>query len=199
MPGSFGIGLRYFYYRSKFKKCGKNLIIGAGVYIDGANLISVGDNVHIDRYCIISTGKNFVGKVKYKFDTSNRIEQGEINIGDNIHIAQFCILMGYGGIKIESNCVLSSGTKIYSLTNTAYNPDNKKEVISLMPYSQAHFIAAPVLLGKNVWLGLNVIVMPDTSIGDNSFCSSNSLIMDNFDNNSYILGNPAKKIRNRFE
>jgi acetyltransferase-like isoleucine patch superfamily enzyme len=199
MPGGFGVRLRYMYYKNKFKNCGKNLVIDVGVHIDGAELISVGDNVYIDRYCIIATGKKLTGKICRKPNNSFKGEEGEIIIGNDIHIAQFCILMGYGGIKIENNCVLSSGCKVYSLTNTAYDMEDKEKIISIMPYSQAPFLLSPVVFELNTWIGLNSIVMPSVCIGKNSFCATNSIIMDNFLENSYISGQPAKRVKERFK
>jgi acetyltransferase-like isoleucine patch superfamily enzyme len=199
MPGGFGIKLRYLFYKNKLKKCGKNVRIEIGVHFEGLNLISLGDNVFIDKYCIISTGKNLTGKVYKKPNNLFSGEEGEILIGNNIHIVQFCILMGYGGLEINDNCVLSSGCKIYSLTNTAYDLDCREVVISLMPYSQAPFLLSPVYIGSNTWLGLNSIVMPSVCLGKNSFSTSNSVLMSNFAENSYITGNPAKSERRRFE
>jgi len=198
MPGSFGFKLRYLYYKNKFKKCGKNVTIDIGVSIEGEGLISLGDNVYIDKYCIISTGKNLTGKIQRKSNINFKWEEGEIIIGNDIHVAQFCILMGYGGIQINRNCVLSSGCKIYSLTNTAYDIESKEKIISIMPYEQAPFLLSPVFLDDNNWLGLNSIIMPSVSIGKNSFCTANSVIMNNFEENSYISGSPAKMVRRRF-
>jgi len=199
MPGGFGTKLRYIYYKNRFKECGKNLVIDVGVHIDGAELISIGDNVYIDKYCIISTGKKLTGKIRRKTNNSFKGQEGEIIIGSDIHIAQFCILMGYGGIKIANNCVLSSGCKIYSLTNTAYELENREKTISIMPYSQAPFLLSAVVFETNTWLGLNTIVMPSVSIGKDSFCTTNSLVMNDFAENSYIEGNPAKRVKERFK
>lgn len=198
MHGSLGFKLRNLYYKKKFKKCGKNLTIDIGVIIEGCELISIGDNVHIDKYSIISTGTSLQGRIK-RIDNLNFTGQtGEIIIGNNIHITQFCILMGYGGIELKNNCVLSSGCKLYSLTNTAYDIDNKENVISIMPYSQAPFLLSPIFFDENTWLGLHTIVMPSVSIGKNSFSTANSVIINDFQENSYISGNPAKLIRKRF-
>ena len=199
MPGGFGTKLRYFYYKNKLKSCGKNVIIDMGVHIDGAEFISIGDNVHIDKYCIISTGKKLIGDIKRKQNHDFCGEEGEIIIGNNIHIAQFCIIMGHGGIEIGDNSVMSSGAKIYSLTNTAYDLSDKTKVISLMPYTQAPFLCSPVVIKENVWLGLNTITMPSVTIENNSFSVSNSVLMCGFEENSYISGQPAKKTKERFQ
>ena len=199
MPGSFGIKIRYYYYKNKFKSCGKNLIIDVGVHIEGFNLISIGDNVYIDKYCIISTGNKLIGNITYLNNKSFKGEKGEIIIGNNIHITQYCILMGYGGIELADNVVLSANSKIYSHTNLAYDLRNRNEVISLMPYNNAPFLNAPVVINKNVWLGINSIIMPNVFIDSNSFVVTNSVVMNSFQENSYISGQPAKMIKNRFK
>lgn len=199
MPGGFGNKLRYLYYKCKFKQCGINVTIDIGVSIDGAELISVGDNVYIDKYCIIATGQKLTGKIKRKPNKEFKGKEGEIIIGNNIHIAQFCILMGYGGIEMEDNCVMSSGCKVYSLTNTANDLDIPNEIISIMPYSQAPFLLSPIVLKENVWLGLNTIIMPSVIFKKNSFVVSNSLVCSSFEENSYIAGQPAKNVRERFK
>ena len=81
MPGSFGNKLRRLYYRKKLKRMGKNVVIDVGVQIDGPELISIGNNVHIDKYCIISTGKKLVGNV-IKNKASFRDDNAEIIIGN---------------------------------------------------------------------------------------------------------------------
>lgn len=198
-PGAFGTQLRYLYYKSRFKSIGKNVKIDVGVHIDGAELVSVGNNVYIDKYCVIATGKKLIGKVSRKTNPDYLGHLGEIIIGDDVHIAQFCILMGYGGISIGDKCVTSAGCKIYSLTNTVNDPSNPEKVISIQPYNKAPFLLAPVVLHDNVWLGLNVIVMPSASIGRNSFCVSNSLILKSCSENSYLAGQPALHIKKRFK
>jgi galactoside O-acetyltransferase len=199
MPGALGFRLRYFYYKSRFKSIGKNVRIDVGVHIDGAELISVGSNVYIDKYCVISTGRKLIGKVSKKNNLDYLGQPGDITIGDDVHICQFCILMGYGGIFIGNKCVTSAGCKVYSLTNTAIDSSDPKKVISIQPYNQAPFELGPVVLNENVWLGLNVIVMQSVTIGKNSFCVSNSLVTKSFSENSYIAGQPAVIKRNRFE
>jgi acetyltransferase-like isoleucine patch superfamily enzyme len=198
MPGSFGGILRYHYYKNKLKRCGKHVIIDVGVMLDGLEHISIGENVHIDKYCIISTGKHLLGKITCKKNEAFNYDQGELVIGNNVHIVHFSIIMAYGGVLVSDNCTLSAGSKIYSLTNTYYDPEDRGSVISIMPYEQAPFLLSPVVLKKNVWLGLNSIIMPGTLIGENSFVVSNSLLMGSFPENSYISGQPAKRIGDRF-
>jgi len=199
LPGPSGFRLRYLYYKRHFKRMGKNVSIDVGVLIDGAELISVGNNVYIDKYCVISTGTKLVGNVTKKKNPDFTALPGEIIFGDDIHVAQSCIFMGYGGITLGNRCVTSAGCKIYSLTNTPTDPKNIGNVVSIQPYTQAPFLLGPVVLNENVWLGLNVIVMPSVTVGMNSFCVSNSLILKTSPANSYLAGQPATRLRNRFQ
>jgi acetyltransferase-like isoleucine patch superfamily enzyme len=197
-PGPTGIILRRLYYQKKLKSCGKNLVVDVGVSIDGTDLITVGDDVFIDKYCIISTDLATQGVVTERKNSDYAYCKAELIIGSNVHICQGCIIMAYGGVEISDNCVMSAATKIYSLTNLANHPDDKGRVISIQPYSQAPFLLSPVVLKQNVWLGLQVIVMPGVTVGKNSFAASNSVLMGKFPENAYMVGQPAKVIRERF-
>ena len=198
LPGPTGIRLRRLYYQRKFKSCGLNLIVEVGVSIDGADLISVGDDVFIDKSCIIATGSEVQGKI-FRRDNKDFLHQdGEFVLGSNIHICQGCVLIGHGGFSAADNSVFSAGCKVYSLTNLSSIPQKSHEIISIQPYSQAPFLISPVVFNENTWLGLNTIVMPGVSVGRNSFVVSNSLLLDSYPENSYISGQPAKKIKNRF-
>lgn len=198
-PGGFGNKLRAFYYRRKFKRCGNNLTIEIGTIIEGAEFISIGDNVHIDKYCIISTGNKLIGKIYKKENINFKGNQGELIIGNNVHIVQFCVIMAFGGIKIGNYCTLSSGCKLYSLTNISYDLEDKTRPISIMPYEQAPFLLGPIVLEDNVWFGLNCIAMPGATIQKNSFACSASLLMGEYPENSHISGQPAKRIKKRYE
>ncbi len=89
MPGATGIILRRLYYRKAFKRCGKNLVVDVGVSISGAKFISVGDNVFIDKYCVIATGDKLTGKITRKSNKDFNFSEGEIVLGNDIHLAQF--------------------------------------------------------------------------------------------------------------
>jgi acetyltransferase-like isoleucine patch superfamily enzyme len=198
LPGNFGIILRRNYYKSKFKSCGSGLVIGVGVIIDGEDLITIGNNVVIDSYSIIATSKILIGDIRIKQNKFDILPMGEIHIGDNVHLVQYCVIMGHGGIVIKNNSTLSACTKLYSMSNLAYDPDKRDLITSIMPYSQAIFIVSQIVMEENVWLGLNTIVMPGVRIEKNSFSVANSVIINSFEENSYLKGNPAIKIKNRF-
>ncbi len=51
-----------------------------------------------------------------------------------------------------------------------------------------------IKVGNNVCLGLNVIVLPNTTIGDNCIVAAGSVIKGRIPSNSVVFGNPGKVI-----
>lgn len=202
MPGITGRKLRYFYWSKRFKKCGKNVIIDEGVIIQGAEWISIGDNVWIDKYCILIAGPvKFEEKdiVKKRSNKNFKLKEGELYISDNVHIAPFCIIQAHSGVYIGLNCGFSSGVKIYSLSNLPNNPTNKKDIVFFSPIAnKVSYFSSPVVINENTGVALNSIILPGVTIGVNSFITPNSVVMTDIPENSYASGYPAKKIRDRF-
>jgi len=52
-----------------------------------------------------------------------------------------------------------------------------------------------VIIGDNVWLGLNVLVMKGVTIGENSVIGANSVVTKSIPANVIAAGNPCKIIR----
>lgn len=54
---------------------------------------------------------------------------------------------------------------------------------------------ADVHIGKNVWLGAGVIVMPGVTIGDNSVIGAGSIVTKDIPANVVAVGNPCRVMR----
>ena len=82
--------------RVGFKSLGKNVKVSNKASIYAPQNISIGNNVRIDDFCVLSA-----------FD-------GYINLHNHIHIAVFCNLTGKGGIEMLEYSGLSSRVSLYS-------------------------------------------------------------------------------------
>ncbi len=51
-----------------------------------------------------------------------------------------------------------------------------------------------IKIGKNVFIGNNCTILPNTSIGDNCIIGAGSVVRGQFPENSVIIGNPAKVV-----
>ncbi len=203
LPGPTGRKLRYLYWRGKFKKCGKNVIIDEGVIIQNPEWISIGDNVWIDKYCVLIAGPVDLENinVKIKKNENFKYSYGELIIEDNIHIAPFCIIQAHGGVHIRKNSGFSSGVKVYSLSNLPTDPKNLSNIVYFTPMdkSKSYYIIGPIVIEENTGIALNSIILPGITIYKNSFIAPNSLVLSDIPENSYASGNPAKKIKDRFK
>lgn len=205
MPGVLGRKIRYFYYKRKFKKCGKNVVIDEGVIIQNPRWISIGDNTWIDKYCILIAGKvNLEGRIiKKKKNPDFKGKEGELIIGCNAHIAPFCLIQANGGVQMEDGSSISSGAKIYSLSTLPNNPYDPFHRTLTSPMEQKQnevpYIISSVVMQKNSWAGLNCIILTGATIGENSFIRSNSVVYSSLPSNSFAAGDPARRIDDRFK
>src|SRR5882724_12509608 len=54
---------------------------------------------------------------------------------------------------------------------------------------------APVVIGRNVWIGIRCIIMRGVTIGDNSVVAAGSIVTKSVPPNTLVAGNPATPIR----
>ncbi len=86
---------------------------------------------------------------------------------------------GMNGIEFGDNVYIASGVKIISA-----NHDFKD-------YTK-HTEDTPILIGNNVWIGANAVILPGVSIADGCIIGAGSVVTKSFGKtNSIITGNPA--------
>ena len=100
LDGRLGQKLRHHYYGKRMKSLGRLSIIDTGVYIGGAEYISIGENTHIDKGCFIVAADEHLDLseryMKYVPNRDFKLKRGEIHIGDNCHIGRNSSISGYG-------------------------------------------------------------------------------------------------------
>lgn len=89
-----------------------------------------------------------------------------IRLGNNVHITDGCKFICHDG-----------GTLIL-----------RQKTVDLE-------ITAPIIIGNNVYLGLQTIIMPGVSIGDNVIIGARSIVTKDIKSNSVAVGSPAKVIK----
>lgn len=60
-------------------------------------------------------------------------------------------------------------------------------------------ILAPIVIGDNVFVGLNTIIMPGVAIGENSVIGAGSVVTRDIPSNSIAVGVPARCIKSTDE
>jgi len=59
-----------------------------------------------------------------------------------------------------------------------------------------NYSSAPVVIGSNVWLGMNVVVLKGVTIGQNSVIGANSIVTKDIPGNVIAVGQPARIVKN---
>ena len=157
-----------------FKSVGKNVMISKKASIYGAANISIGDNVRIDDFVILS---------------------GKIEFGNYIHIAAYSALFaGDQGIIFKDFSGVSSRVSVYAISDdysgeSLTNPTVSNEYRDL--------IGGPVIFHKHALVGASSVVLPNVEIGEGVAVGSLALVNKSLESWGIYVGSPAKKIKDR--
>jgi acetyltransferase-like isoleucine patch superfamily enzyme len=110
---------------------------------------------------------------------STLTENAILEIGNNCGFSG-TVIGAFDSIKIGNNVRCGANTLI---TDSDWHPDDPRVGPS-----------KPVIIGNNVWLGINVTVLKGVEIGENSLIGANSLVTKSIAANVIAAGNPCKEI-----
>ena len=106
-----------------------------------------------------------------------------ITIGKNVFINSGCRFQDQGGISIGDDTLIGHNA-VFATLNHGLKPDKRQD---LYP--------APIHIGKNVWIGANVTVLPGVTIGDNAVIAAGAVVTKDVPENTIAGGVPAKEIK----
>jgi len=155
------------------KEYGANVLISRKSSIYSPSLISIGSNVRIDDFSILS---------------------GNISIGNNIHIAAFCVLYGANGIVMEDYTGLSARCTIYSAVDSF---SGNYLMSPMAPKEFTNVTGGKVIINRYTQIGAGCIIMPSVTINEGVAVGAMSLINKSLEEWSIYVGIPAKKIKGR--
>jgi acetyltransferase-like isoleucine patch superfamily enzyme len=148
--------------------------------------VSVGTGVVIEEYF----SANFPGSdFKVIFDDHIRIKKychilvfpgASLHIGENVFFNNYCSVNCLEKIEIGKNTMFGEGVKIYD-HNHSFSYENDDLVVV-----KDQFETAPVIIGKNCWIGSNVTLLKGVTIGNNVVIGANNLIYQSIADNTVV-------------
>lgn len=108
------------------------------------------------------------------------IAPGNFEIGDYCRIGKGCFFLCVGGLKVGNNVQFSRNITIYT-ANHNYKSD-------MLPYNN-EYITEQVIIGDNVWIGMNASILPGVKIGNNAIIGLGSIITKDVPDNAIVVGN----------
>lgn len=168
------------------------------------NKVSLGRNVTVIDSIIIdlrknaklNLGKNILIRSRNRgyhgsMNTRTKImidSNGLISIGSDTRLYGCCIHASKL-ITIGERCLIASNVQIFDRNGHDVSLSNPSDRIKTFGKSKS------IIIGNDVWLGTNCVILPGTIIGDGSVVMANSVVKGSFPNQSIIAGVPARAIK----
>lgn len=207
MPGKTGNFFRSCFYKLKLKHLGKNVIISEGVAIYHPEFVCIQDNCIIGRFSTIDTGYELSRgqqESREDFYPEREVMQKEkcnIYIEKNVVIGERSYIFGSSGVYIyEGTTLATPNVRIHSETHMPYIKNDRKMRSSankLSSLPEAVF-RGMVVLGKNVFIASDVLVLPKTFLGDDCCVGTKSTIQGHYDKNTYLKSGATTVREKRF-
>lgn len=159
-----------------FAAIGKNVQISTKSSIYNHHLLSLGNNVRIDDFVVISPSVQ------------------PFEIGNFVHIATHCSLIGRATIKMNDFSGLSGRVSIYSSSDD-YSGDFMTN--PTVPEKFTNVISKPVELGTHVIVGAGAVILPGVTVGEGSAISALALVNRSIPNGVIAGGIPCRTIKPR--
>lgn len=164
--------IRYLVYKLKFHDqliIEKSSVIPKTTIfrINGNGRITIGKNVELREGCILNVSNG-----------------GLIKINDNVFINDYSTLNARERVVIDEGVQIGQGVKIYD-----HDHDYDKEDFKYF------FKISPVFIGKNTWIGSNVILLRGSNIGKRCIIGANTVIKGNVSDYTLIYENRVQKVQ----
>nr|WP_306433894.1 DapH/DapD/GlmU-related protein [Modestobacter marinus] len=104
-------------------------------------------------------------------------------LGEGVFINQGCRFQDTGGITIGDGSLIGHGSTLTTLNH------------AVDPRRRADMTPAPVVIGRQVWLGASVTVVPGVTIGDGAIVGAGAVVTKDVAANAIVGGVPARLIR----
>lgn len=139
---------------------------------DFRNRLLLGEGVAIDKGCILHVG-NDCG------------QDGVIQMGCGVYLGPYCQMVSSHRLEIGENSLIGGFSYLITV-------NHRTDQIGL-PVGNQGYRGANIKIGKNVWLGAHVVVLPGVEIGDNAVIGAGAVVTKSVPSGETWVGIPAKK------
>jgi virginiamycin A acetyltransferase len=142
--------------------------------------IEVGDFTYYDDPDGV---QNFENNVLYHFPF----------VGDRLRIGKFCAIAR--GVKFIMNGAnhQMSGISTYPFFIFGHGWEHARPTGEELPYK------GDTVIGNDVWIGYDALIMPGVTIGDGAIIAARSVVAADVPAYAIVGGNPAPVVRERFD
>ena len=176
IPGRTGYFVRSFYYKKRLSRSFKQNRFESGLRVECPNNIELGSESYFGFNCKLYASE--LSSIKIGFNASfnsnvmiNARGKGKISIGNNV--------------LIGPNVVLRSSNHSFKSTDKPIIKQGMKD--------------GQIIVHDDVWIGSNVVILPNCEIGKGSIIAAGAVVTSNVDSYTVVGGVPAKLIKKRVQ
>lgn len=106
-----------------------------------------------------------------------------ITVGRDVFINAGCHFQDHGGVTIGDGCQIGHNV-VFATLNHGLSPEDRQNTYP-----------APIVLGRNVWVGSNATILQGVTVGDNAVIAAGAVVTKDVEPATVVGGVPAKVIR----
>lgn len=106
-----------------------------------------------------------------------------IRLGQRVFINSGCRFQDQGGITIGDDCLIGHNTVLATLDHDIH-PDRR-----------ADMHPAPIVIGRNVWVGAGAIILKGVTVGEGAVVAAGALVTGDVPAGAVVVGQPARVVR----
>jgi len=107
-----------------------------------------------------------------------------LRVGRNVFINHNCTISDIGGIDIGDEVLIAPNVSLLS-SGHPLEPTERRYRVT----------AAPIVIGRNVWIGARATVLQGVTVGDDSVIAAGAVVVDDVPPSTLVAGVPARPIR----
>lgn len=112
-----------------------------------------------------------------------------LRVGDDVDFAKDVLVTTEGGVTIGNRVLIGYRTHILSANHAVPNGNGRI-------FGAGHRKAA-VVIGDDVWIGANCVILPGVSIGEGAIVAAGSVVTKDVSPFVYVGGVPARHLKSR--
>jgi acetyltransferase-like isoleucine patch superfamily enzyme len=107
---------------------------------------------------------------------------GQVRIGDRVFINQGVTIHAVDSVTIGDDVLIGDLACVY---DTNFHEVDEDEGV----------VQAPVVIGRNVWIGRGAMVLPSVTVGESAVVAAGSVVTHDVPDRTLVAGNPARALR----
>ena len=140
------------------------------IYVRGRKSLSGCNGLTTGRFC------------RFDLDGTKKT----LYIGDKCEMGDMTHIVAHENVRIGNNVLIASKCFISDTNHGVYKGENQDNP-SIAP-KERKLVSLPVIIGDNVWIGENVVILAGSKIGNGCVIGANSVVNKSIPNNSVVVG-----------